>query len=75
VRDGIVLTESHIQVMRPALRGIAAYPEPSARITCILELFAMRKIAQGSQPESDQEPHRRDEKYRARRAEATGTPS
>lgn len=46
--------------MRLALRGTAAYPEPSARITCILELFTIRKIAQGSQPEGDQELHRRD---------------
>jgi hypothetical protein len=60
-RDGIIFTESYIEVMRPALHGTAAYPEPSARITCILELFTIRKIAQGSQPEGDQELHRRDE--------------
>jgi hypothetical protein len=60
-RDGIIFKESDIQVMRLALRGTAAYPEPSARITCILELFAIRKIAQGSQPEGDQELLRYDE--------------
>ena len=60
-RDGIIFTESDIEVMRPALHGTAAYPEPSARITCILELFTIRKIAQGSQPEGDQALHRRDE--------------